>query len=569
MRKQFRVAIMASLSLGLFSSLASRAHADSYCEKTRLCADPGDGLVNHGYYVGHDEPALLFYSSTPGSGNSSLYYISLPTEPTASAADGGVNSYRLYTAFWLGMALCDSQSAPEYTHAECTPDSDTNIFDGSDPTMPATYAGHRPGGAYLELQFYPPATAAENPPSCDPNKWCAALTVDSFSADQTVTPETFNNFDCEDDYGDEPANLMWVTRSGNATSSNALINLSFAEAPVTSDVLLMNPGDQLAVSISDTPNGLQVSITDFSTGQKGTMTANGSHGFQQVAFQPDAEACATNPYTFHPMFATSSPQTRVWTAHTYNVAFSMEIGHQTQSGYAGGTYGDTTFQGPSYVHDWPGSLPPSTDSTVHPTSIAFPSPLFVPSGGRGSAQYDTVAFEADMPVFEFADAQMCVTASGVNCTNPPEGAAFYPIYSTASAGAVSCVWHFGDTQIADTTDVFGGDSTAEYGPLLDTFFPGLGFRYENYHNSLDDNPCPYVVILPPNVRTIPQPIPPEEIFFNELLIVEEEFTLVTEGVPINQVVRIGEELEDFLIGAVLQTEFGTGPGPAGGNPTSG
>src|ERR1700678_2981437 len=568
MRHQFRVAILISVLIGAIFSTACRAGAESYCAKTRLCADPGDGLVNDGYYVGHDEPALLFYSATSGSGNSSLYYVTLPKEPTESAAAGGVNSFRLYTAFWLGMALCDSQSAPEFTHNQCKPDSDTNIFDGSDPTMP-DYAGHRPGGAYMELQFYPPATSAQNPPSCDPNKWCAALTIDSFSADQTVTPETFNNFDCEVDYGDEPANLAWVTRSGNATASDALINLSFPEPPVTSDVMLMNPGDELAVSISDTTAGVQVSITDFSTGQQGRMTANAAHGFQQVVFDPNAESCSTNPYTFRAMFATSSPQTRVWTAHTYNVAFSMEIGHQTQSGYAGGTYGDTTFQGTSYVHDWPGSLPPSIDSTVHPTSIAFPSPQFVPTGGRGSAQYDGVAFEADMPVFESSDAQMCVTSTGVNCTNPPEGAAFYPIYSTASAGAVSCVWHVGDTQIANTSDLFGGDSTVEYGPLLDTFFAGLGFRFENYQNPLDDNPCPYLVVIPPNVRTIPQPIPPEEIFFNELLIFEEEVTLVTEGVPIEQVVRYGEVLNDYLIGSILQTESGIGTGPVGGGPSGG
>ncbi len=195
----------------------------------------------------------------------------------------------------------------------------------------------------------------------------------------------------------------------------------------------MNPGDQLAVSMSDTPSGFQVSITDFSTGQAGTMMANASHGFQQVVFDPNASTCTFSPYTFHPMFATSSEQTRVWTAQTYNVAFSMEIGHQTQEGYTGGADGDSTFTGPSYVHDWPGSLPPAMDSTVHASSVAFPSPLFVPSGGHGSAQYDRVAFEADMPVFEFDD-QNCVTKTGANCTNPPDGAQFYPIYSSAKAG---------------------------------------------------------------------------------------------------------------------------------------
>ena len=336
----------------------------------------------------------------------------------------------------------------------------------------------------------------------------------------------------------------------------------------------MNPGDQLAVRVSDSPSGLQVSITDFSTGEQGTMTANAAHGFEQVVFDPSAASCTLQPYTFHSMFATSSDQTRViWTAHTYNVAFSMEIGHQTQEGYTGAPNGDSTFMGPSYVHDWPGSLPPSIDFTVHAGSLAFPSPLFVPSGVLGTAQYERVAFEADMPEFEAAD-QNCITPSGLNCTNPPNGAQFYPIYSTASSGPVSCVWHFGDTQIANTTDLFGGDSTAEFGPLLNTFYPGFGgpvdfgFDFENYHRTLANNPCEYAVFVPPNVRTIPQPIPPEEIIFNELLIIVDEFTLFDEGVAINQVVRFGEALNGFLIGSILEREFGSGLGRSGDGRTN-
>jgi hypothetical protein len=313
---------------------------------------------------------------------------------------------------------------------------------------------------------------------------------------------------------------------------------------------------------------LRVSITDFSTGEQGTMMANAAHGFEQVVFDPSATSCTLEPYTFRAMFSTSSERTRViWTAHTYNVAFSMEIGHQTKEGYTNAPNGDSTFMGPSYVHDWPGSLPPSTDFTVHAGSIAFPSPLFVPSGALETAQYKRVAFEADMPEFE-ADDQNCVTPTGVNCTNPPNRAQFYPIYSAAQAGPVSCVWHFGDTQIPNTTDLFGGDSTAEFGTLLKTFYPGFGgpvdfgFDFENYHRTLDNNPCQYAVFIPPNVRTIPQPIPTEEIIFNELLIIEEEIGLFDEGVPINQVVRFGEALNEFLIGSILETEFGTGPSPS-------
>jgi hypothetical protein len=560
MRNQVRVAIIASASLAVWSALttAAGAYTESFCERTRLCADPGDGLVSDGSYVGHDEPALLFYSVQAGSGNSAFYFVRLPSEPTNPPSAGGVRSFRTYTAFWFGMAMCDSQSAPEFTHDECTPDSDVNIFNGSDPTQP-DYAGHRPGGAYMELQFYPPATSTQNPLSCDAGKWCAALNIASFAADQTSIPQTFNNFDCEDSFGDEPTNFAWVTLSGNATSSNALVSSVSGSPAPTSDVLLMNPGDQLAVAMHDTPAGFAVSITDFSTGQQGTMIANAAHGFEQVQFDPTASSCATTPYTFHPMFATSSEQTRVWTAHTYNVAFSMEIGHQNQDGFTAA--GDTSFQGPSYVHDWAGSLPPVTDPATDASSIEFPSPTFAPTGGHGSAQYDRIAFEADMPPIE-EDSQSCDTKTGIDCTNPPSAAQFYPLYSNAHAGVVSCVWHFGDTMIPNTTNLFGGSAASEYGALLDTFFAGLGFRFENYRNVMATNPCPYVLTLPPNVRTIPLPIPPEQVI-GERLIIEEMFTLIEASLPVPEAVRVAQVLRSFQHAAMLQRIFAGRGGSAG------
>src|SRR5215475_10840312 len=92
MRKQLRVTVMASASLTVLFSLPQRADAytESFCEQTRLCADPGDGLLSDGSYVGHDEPALLFYSSKAGSGNSAYYFVTLPTEPTNPPSAGGV-----------------------------------------------------------------------------------------------------------------------------------------------------------------------------------------------------------------------------------------------------------------------------------------------------------------------------------------------------------------------------------------------------------------------------------------------------------------------------------------------
>ena len=58
------------------------------------------------------------------------------------------------------------------------------------------------------------------------------------------------------------------------------------------------------------------------------MTASIPNGFAQVKFDPGAATCTSVPYAFHPMYATSSEHTRIpWTAHSYNVAFSDEMGH--------------------------------------------------------------------------------------------------------------------------------------------------------------------------------------------------------------------------------------------------
>src|SRR5712691_8502629 len=112
---------------------AARAGSLDCDEPGSLCAEPVDSIGYGGAYTGHDEPSLLFYSDVSGSGNSSLYRLRLPTDPQLQPVQNGSGStwnFQLHIATWLGMALCDNQSAPEYTQAPCKPDSDENIFDG-------------------------------------------------------------------------------------------------------------------------------------------------------------------------------------------------------------------------------------------------------------------------------------------------------------------------------------------------------------------------------------------------------------------------------------------------------
>ena len=63
---------------------------------------------------------------------------------------------------------------------------------------------------------------------------------------------------------------------------------------------------------------------------------------------------------------------------------------------------------------------------------------------------------------------------GGELREPAAGGNFYPIYTTGKHGN-DCVWHLGGPYLQGTTNTFGGNSTAEYGPLLLSIYPGNGF----------------------------------------------------------------------------------------------
>ena len=150
---------------------------------------------------------------------------------------------------------------------------------------------------------------------------------------------------------------------------------------------------------------------------------------------------------------------------------------------------NTGFDGTSYLNDWPGTNPNrGQDAKYHPRSVEFTSPLF-----NGTQNFSRVAFEADLPRIEAADfGGNCNRSTGENCVNPSPGAEFYPIYTTAQHGN-NCVWHLGGPYLQNTTNTFGGNSTAEFGPLLQSNYPGNNFmpvfRYNNFRQILGTNPC--------------------------------------------------------------------------------
>jgi hypothetical protein len=494
-----------------------------------MCTEVYDSIGPNGAYTGHDEPSLLFYSNTPGAGNSMVYKFVLPREPATFPTQDGTGStwnFELHPAFWFGLAMCDNQSAPEYT-TTCTPDSDTNIKDGSDPTKP-DYIGYHAGNAFMEMQFYPPGWASWEPGvSCSATQWCAALNIDSFLQNQNTG--VYNNDACRNTAGDEPVAFAFITKNG---VPQAPVDPRTAFAPpysqTTPDLskdLLMNPGDVILLNMHDTAQGFVVSIRDLTTKQSGSMTTSASNGWSHVLYQPSSSTCNIAPYSFHPIYSTSSEHTRVtWAAHSYNAAFSDEIGHfelcssvdettglckspdekKNSAGFddygcfgpadsllvqIGGCLGQDTpdFDGVPYqASSWPGN---GNDANT-PTPVTFTSPLI-----NGTQNYDRVAFETDLPRIEATSlGGTCNRSTGAGCTNPPPGA-FYPIYSTGAGGGAlgSCVWQLGGPSYPGTTNAFGGTSTAEYGSLEQSVYPGPGFtpftRYNNFRQILSTNPC--------------------------------------------------------------------------------
>jgi len=238
------------------------------------------------------------------------------------------------------------------------------------------------------------------------------------------------------------------------------------------------------------------------------------------------------------MYSTSSEATRVtWAAHSYNIAFSDEIGHWdycngpnaitpggdcptgNTEGLGANTEpsdptvddnvcqpasasllvavsgcvnppGNPAFDGTSYIPDWPDG-----NTTLHPTPIQFTSPL---TGEDYNVNYSRMAFETDLPRVE--DSTVCDRFTGVGCTlipttddlGPsgfPEPAQFYPFYSIRNVGG-QCVWQLGN-HIPGSKNDFG--QNAQYGTLLNLTYTTVGggptTRYNDFRQVLSKNPC--------------------------------------------------------------------------------
>jgi hypothetical protein len=515
-------------------------HAINCAWAAAMCTEVGDSWGVFGHYVGHDEPSMLFDSNVPGSGNRMSYNVTLPTDPSSTDPTTLGKSYQfeLSGADWFGMAICDTQSDPEQVKT-CPPDSNKNILD---PSVSPDHVGQ----AYMEMQFYPPGwipwptwQVAVGASTCSATQWCAALNIDSLSLNPVTGQQ--NNSTCENQVGEEYVNFAFVTKNGVSTGPANPVQATTGGTytPDPRADLFMNPGDNLKVAFTDTPNGVEVIIHDLTTGQSGSMTASKANGFGQVLFDPNGSGCTELPYDFHPMYSTSSPKTRVtWAAGGYNVAMDTEIGHFqycsgaipvtefgiTKSGHvttcpksamegqgpslgpsdgddafcfpgkealldkvSGCTYTNTGFDGVSYTPVWPDG-----NTSLHPTSFLFSSPE---TGPHYNIQYKHAAFETDLPDIEFANGA-CDRTTGAGCSHIPitdtgAPATFYPFYTTSSTPN-GCMWSIGNDGIPNMISDFGQNN--QYGPLLSQNYTTKGnvvvARFNDFENILPHNPCP-------------------------------------------------------------------------------
>ncbi|MGH9124198.1 MAG: hypothetical protein ACRDZ8_05650 [Acidimicrobiales bacterium] len=494
-----------------------------------LCLDVENSDNFFGHYVGHDEPSVLFYSNQSGSGNQMNYSGQLPVEPEATNTPGAASyTSELMPAFWVGMAMCDTQSFPE-TQSTCAPDSDSNI------TQPG--AARHAGSAYMELQFYPPGYVQQFAGfSCSATQWCVALTIDSLSADP-ITGQQLNQT-CTNHVGSiEYVNFAYLTFSGVPQGPPNPVNFQFVQSgmPNPEKDLFLNQGDAFTINLHDTANGLNTSVTDTTTGETGSMTASADNGFGQVQYAPTGTSCVNIPYDFHPMYNTSTPGTTVpWAAATYNVAVDTEIGHFQFCSQAvdvdpmfGGVcssdgtegYGSNTspsdaddlgcfpgsqstliqvdaclgtnfgFDGTSYQKDWPNGR------STAPTPVFISSPLTGPSY---NTNYPATGFNTDLPANE-ASNNACNQVTGAGCSRIPitdtgKPAAFYPYY-TIGQRLGECVWSPGQDVPGFTVEDFG--KTNQYGPLQAVVYAGINgskfFSFNNFDSGAQPNPCPATI----------------------------------------------------------------------------
>jgi hypothetical protein len=469
----------------------------SLSSRKMLCADirglkHNERFYDNGHYIGHDEPSIRFLSSRHGSGNDVTFTERLPLDPAArpTVSHPGhdvTHWFELSIAPWFGMSICDPKSYPQ---TSCTPNSDSNAPHHNFPGG---------GGAFMEMQFYPPGFAPfRDNISCDNTHWCAALNIDSLEARANGQ---MNNA-CV-----EPVNFAFIQRNGVPAGPPSPQLSDLATVTPNSQTLMMNPGDVVRTHMFDANLGggqhaFEVKISDLTTGQSGFMIASAANGFMNTSIFD----CSGTPFNFQPLFDTARPQNSIgWSVLLSGILSQYETGHFIPCSSLSGTInltgaftdksgvscngayekaappdgpstveptdalcyprgdthggvappnqvtgclddftqnGDLDFDGTPYYADWPSSLKPGR----------FPSPILQLQPRTNGHEYANIQFETDLPASEITT---CQPGSLSGCTAPPPGSPgnFYPYWTQAMVGG-QCVWEFGNMTNGNT---FGKD----------------------------------------------------------------------------------------------------------------
>lgn len=461
-------------------------------------------FYDNGEYIGHDEPDMTFLSNQAGSGDRVTWSETLPKDPAAAPTVKKPGSdvadwFELSIAPWYSMAMCDPNSYPQ---AACTPESDSNA--------PASDGSGGGGSAFMEMQLYPPGFAPfPDAISCDNTHWCGALTIDSLECTENFAS---CNGNCE-----EPQNFGFIQRNGVPTGPPGPAEADLASHTPNKQTLLLNPGDQIQVTMYDAavPGGggakaFKVAVNDLTTGQSGFMQASAKNGFQTTSMSD----CSATSYNFQPEYDTAKRANIVpWAAIQTDISTEYETGHwepctslsdagslplsdsisDTYYNTCNGPYEDAAdsypesnepSDAPCYpagdthgaLHSAPDTVTGCLDELLQngdldfdgtpyyaewPTHIAptnkFPGSFVEALPQSGGAQYQKFFIQTDLALSE----STCSGTTTAGCTVPPAGPGdFYP-YWTRSTTPHGCFLEFGNVSTGAGVNTFGQD--AQYG----------------------------------------------------------------------------------------------------------
>jgi hypothetical protein len=488
-------------------------------------ANTWDGrFYDNGEYIGHDEPDMTFLSGKTGSGNDVTWNETLPTDPSAAPTVSHPGSdvshwFELSIAPWFSMAMCDSNSYPQHP---CTPNSDANA-----PSSKSSGGG----GAFMEMQFYPPGFAPfSDGISCDNSHWCSALTIDSLECTEGFAT---CNADCE-----EPVNFAFIQNNGVPTGPPSPQEANLSTETPNSNTLMMNPGDDIQVHMYDAEvpgsgaKAFKVVVTDLTTNQTGFMQASAANGFHNTSMAN----CSGTPHNFEPEYNTAAKGNIIpWAALATDISTQYETGHfeactsvtgpgtfslsstisDTYYNECHGPYetapdhptdaspelsdafcypsgdthgvlntapdtvtgctdsleqnGDLDFDGTPYWPEWPVGPSPTEK---YPGSFVQSLPT------TGGAQYEKLFIQTDLALSE----STCDGTTDVGCSVPPPGPGnFYP-YWTRVTSQQGCVLEFGNVSSGSGVNDYGKD--AQYGTDQ---IASLG--YPEYEGPVMNNSC--------------------------------------------------------------------------------